>query len=156
MFPDARFVHIYRNPFVMYPSIQNFYGKSIRDWQLQDISDKELHENIMVSYKALMDRYEQTKHLIPKGNLVEVRFEDLEQDAMGVMETIYRKLDLPGFEKAEPSIRAYVDSQKRYKKNRYRLSPERVEEIRQRWSDQIEQWGYEPPPEILETPKGTS
>jgi hypothetical protein len=153
MFPGARFVHIYRNPFVMYPSIKNFYGASIRDWQLQEISDEALHENILTSYKDLMDRYERTKHLIPDGQLVELRFEDLERDAVGVLETIHRDLDLPGFGEAEPAFRAYVAAQSRYRKNRYRLTSETVREIEDRWHDQIERWGYEPPPELLEAPE---
>jgi hypothetical protein len=153
MFPRARFVHLYRNPFVMYPSIKNFYGATIRDWQLQEISGEALHENILVSYKALMDRYEQTKHLVPAGHLLEIRFEDLERDAVGVLATIYRELGLPGFETAEPAFRAYVASQSRYRKNRYRLTPETVREIEDRWRDQIERWGYEPPDELLEAPE---
>ena len=45
-----------------------------------------------------MQRYLQDRALIPKENLVELRFEDLEQDPMGELEKLYASLDLPDWE----------------------------------------------------------
>lgn len=40
------------------------------------------------------------KQFIPEGNLMEVKFEDFEADAMGMTENIYHALDIPGFAEA--------------------------------------------------------
>lgn len=149
MYPGARFVHIYRNPFVMYPSIKNFYTACIRDWQLQSISEAELHENILTIYAKMMRAYERDKALIAQGRLVEIRFEDLEGDPLGQLERVYTGLGLPGFDQARDAFRTYADAQAKYRKNRYRLSAQTIAEIRERWGDQVERWDYEPPRDLL-------
>ena len=148
LFPEAKFVHIYRNPFVMFPSIRNFYGASLNDWQLQDLSSEALEEHLFEIYEAMMARFEKTKGLIPEGNLVEVRFEDLERHPLEALRSIYSELNLPGFEAALPEIEAHIESQKNYKKNAYRLDQETVDKISTRWGHFIEQWGYELPEEL--------
>ena len=145
MFPNAKFIFLHRNPYVMYPSIHNFYTANIRDWQLQDIPGDELRENIFTIYFELMQQYQKDRHLIPEGNLVEVRFEDFEQRPLEEAARIYRSLGLPGFEAAEAAFRQYIDSQAGYKKNRYKLDPATTEEISRRWAEDIERWGYTVP-----------
>lgn len=145
MFPRARFIFLYRDPYVMYPSIHNFYTASIRDWQLQDIPEPDLRENIFTIYQELMDRYQADRGRIPPGRLVEVRFEDLEARPLEEMRRIYEALGLPGFEAAEGAFRAYIGAQAGYRKNRYRLDADTVQAISSRWAADIERWGYRPP-----------
>jgi len=146
MFPRARFIFLYRDPYVMFPSIRNFYTANIRDWQLQDIPEEELRENIFAIYRELMDRYQADKGRIPAGRLAEVRFEDLEERPMQELARIYQALGLPGFEAAEGAFRRYLDSQAGYRKNRYRLDADTVQEISRRWAADIARRGYAPPP----------
>ena len=42
------------------------------------------------------------KSLIPAGNLVEVRYEDLDKEPLAQLRKIYETLSLPGFAEAEP------------------------------------------------------
>jgi len=144
MFPNARFIFLFRNPYVMYPSTHNFYTANIRDWQFHGIPDDELKQNIFTIYLELMRAYQRDKHLIPEGNLVEVRFEDFESRPLEELARIYSDLGLPGYQDAERAFRRYVDSQAGYKKNRYRLDPATVKEVSASWSEDIERWGYEP------------
>jgi hypothetical protein len=144
MFPDAKFVFLYRSPHVMFPSTRNFYNAYIVDWQLRDIDGEELDANILAIYQQLMDRYQRDKRLIPQGHLVEVKFEDFEQDPLSEMKRIYDRLNLPGFNDATALFSAYVDSQRDYQKNRYSLTPGQIERIRKRWSADIRRWEYTP------------
>ncbi|NOZ75938.1 MAG: sulfotransferase [FCB group bacterium] len=81
LFPKAKFIFLQRNPYVMFPSIRNFYTAYIVDWQLQSLEPSILDENILTIYRLMMERYQQDKHRIPAGNLVEVKFEDFERNA---------------------------------------------------------------------------
>jgi hypothetical protein len=128
----------------MFPSIRNFYTAYIVDWQLRDISDDELDENILTIYEQIMERYQRDKQLIPHGHLVEVRFEDFEERPVDEMERIYRLLDLPRFEDAVSAFLDYADSQKDYQKNRYWLTAQQIERISRRWSADIQRWAYVP------------
>jgi hypothetical protein len=144
MFPNARFIFVYRNPYVMFPSIKNFYSAYIVDWQLRDISDAELDDHILTIYEQIMACYQQDKQLIPQGRLIEIMFENVEQDPLNELRRIYAHLGLTGFEDAKARFQAYADSQKDYQKNRYALTRKQIDRIHRRWSADIQRWGYTP------------
>ena len=81
--------------------------------------------------------------MIPAGNLVEIKFEDLETSPMDTIKDVYEGLDLPGFEVAKPNIQTYVDSVVDYHKNQYTLTPEIIERVNQHWGFVFKLWGYE-------------
>jgi omega-hydroxy-beta-dihydromenaquinone-9 sulfotransferase len=142
LFPDAKFIYLYRDPFVMFPSIKNFYTANIRDWRFQDIPDDELDENIFTIYTEMIDSYHRDKHLIPKGALVELKFEDFEKSPLQELSRIYAELSLPNFDDAKPAFEKYIESKSGYKKNKYVLDPDLKQKIAERWRDDIERGGY--------------
>lgn len=142
MFPNAKFIYLMRNPYTVFESTRSFFMNTIKPLKLQEISDDDIQENILTVYSKLYNKYEEDKHLIPKGNLVEVRFEDYEKEAYDMTKEIYSKLSLPNFENAKDSILAYVDKKKGYKKNKYKYSPETIKLVESRWNFALDQWGY--------------
>ena len=143
MFPDAKFIYLMRNPYTVFESTRSFFTNTIKPLKLQDISDAELQRNILDVYAKLYHKYEEDKHLIPEGNLIEVKFEDYEKDAFDMTQEIYSKLNLPGFDEARDAIAAYVNKKKGYKKNKYQYKPETVKLVEEHWGFALEQWGYE-------------
>ena len=144
LYPGAKFIYIYRNPYVMFPSIRKFYLSYIVDWQLTDYNEENLEEIILIMYKEMMEHYQRDKGLIPVGSLIEIRFEDFEADPVGELKRVYNDLGLSGFEAAVPAFEAYLESQKDYQKNQYALTPDEIKMVSQAWSADIERWGYEP------------
>lgn len=142
MFPNAKFIYLIRNPFTVLESTRNFFTNTIQPLKLQDISNEELEQNIISIYSQLYHKYESDKFLIPKGNLIEVRFEDFEADALGKTKEIYETLNLPGFEDAEKAIRNYVGEKKGYRKNKYKYDERTVKLVEDNWSFALDQWGY--------------
>ena len=142
LFPNAKFIYLMRNPYTVFESTRSFFTSTIQPLKLQDYSDKQIEENIITIYSKLYHKYEQDKHLIPEGNLFEVRFEDYEKNAFDMTEEIYRRLSIPGFDEARDSIAAYVNKKKGYKKNKYQYKPETVELVEKHWSFALEQWNY--------------
>lgn len=143
MYPHAKFIYLIRNPYTVFESTRSFFTNTIRPLQVQSISQEEMTANILQTYTQLYERYQATKHLIPDGALIEVRFEDFEQDAMGLTEKIYRTLGIAGWEGAKPAIEQYVHSKRRYKKNRYAYDPETVRLVNQHWGRAVKDWSYE-------------
>ncbi|HIE96976.1 MAG: sulfotransferase [Fuerstiella sp.] len=142
MFPDAKFIHIHRDPYVVYKSsihlrktlfTENGLGKPCLD---------DMEENMMQLYSSLFEAYENTKHLIPAGHLHEVRFEDLEADPLGQMCQVYEKLGLPGWQSVEPKIQAEVPALAAYKKNTYNIDEPLKRKIYARWHAAFERYGY--------------
>ena len=142
MFPNAKFIYLKRNPYTVFESTRSFFTNTIQPLKLQNISNDEIVKNIVESYTKLYDRYESDKLYIPKGNLVEIKFEDFEQNAFDLTKDIYNKLDIPGFDAAEADIKKYLDKKKGYKKNKYKYNDETVHIVEKNWSKALEEWGY--------------
>lgn len=144
-FPRAKFIFLYRNPYVLYPSILNFYTSILNDWALQEHSAEELRENIFTFFAAMHARYDEDRERIAPGNLVEVKFEDVESRPLDELRRIYEELRLDGFAAAAPAFRDYLAAQTTYRKNRYALDEPTAAEIARRWSREVERGAYAPP-----------
>ena len=142
MFPDAKFIYLIRNPYTVFESTRNFFTNTIQPLKLQDISEKEIVDNIIKVYTDLYFRYQEDKKLIPEGNLIEIKFEDFEQNSLEMTQKIYDTLSLPGFEKACPQIETYINGKKGYKKNKYNYDPETVHIVEKNWDFALKDWGY--------------
>lgn len=142
IYPNAKFIYLMRNPYTVFESTRSFFTNTIQPLKLQDFSNDEIEKQILSVYKVMYEKYEADKKLIPAGNLIEVKFEDFETDAMGITQRIYDTLNLPGFKEAEPAIKAYLDKKKGYKKNQYQYDPRTVQLVEQNWKFALDQWGY--------------
>jgi hypothetical protein len=148
MFPNAKFIHIYRNPVEVFLSTSHFYKTMMPHLKLQNISQEEVDGHILDIYMKLMSDYFEQKDLIPSGNLVEVAFEDLEQNAEAVLKSIYGELNLSGFENAKPNFDAYLRKMKDYQKNTHKISKDKLEKILDEWGFTMKKFGYSVPGNI--------
>ena len=143
LFPNAKFVFIHRNPFEVYISMIHLFSKVLETQFLQYATLKEREELILYIYKETMQKYLAERHLIPEGNLFEVRFDEFAGNEMYWMEKIYSEMNIPGFENAKPNIQQYIDSVKTYKKNSFRnISPEMKARISKEWHFAFKEWEY--------------
>ena len=143
LFPDAKFIHIYRNPYHVFLSTLHLYKTVLPRSQLQGVEPDELEAFILRAYPELMNRFLTEKSLIPAGSLVEIKFEDLEASPLVQLRHIYDGLGLPGFAAAEPGFRSYIDSVSDYKKNAYELDGSVIAKVNRHWRLAFDQWGYE-------------
>ena len=143
LFPGARFVYLMRNPYTVFESTRSFFLSPIKPLQLHSITDGEMEQNILRNYVELHRAYQEQKPCIPEGNLIEVRFEDIERDAMGLAERLYRELSLPGWEEARPHIEKYIEGKRGYKKNQYQYEPRTIKLVNDAWGPILDQWGYD-------------
>jgi hypothetical protein len=142
LFPQAKFIHLLRDPYQVFLSTRHLYHTVIKRSQLQSIKAALIDEYILRFYSLLMKQYLSDRHLIPDGNLVEVRFEDLEARPLPQLQQIYRSLNLSGYEQVKPAFRSYLASVSGYQKNQYRLEPSAIARINNHWGFAFETWGY--------------
>lgn len=145
LFPDAKFIHIMRNPYVVFQSMTHLYRTMLPICQLEDANANEVEAAIRNSYVAMMQQFMKDREFIPEGNFAEVRFEDLEKEPVKEIARLYDELDLPDWEQAKPNIEKYVDSLGEYKKNTYQIDTETIEFVDREWGFAVEEWGYKPP-----------
>lgn len=142
LFPDAKFIFLYRDPYATFQSSLHFHQKILEVAQLQELSDEELEDNILGFYRLLLQKYLADKSLIPPGNLVEVRYEDLEAQPLATVQRTYETLGLPYTSAAQTAFRAHLESQKNYTKNTFVLSDKVVQKVNRHWRFAFETWGY--------------
>ena len=79
-----------------------------------------------------------------ENQFFQVRYEDLLNEPLKLMESIYDQLELPDFDAARPHVRAYVDQRKDYKPNTHpQLRDDVQEAIAERWGDYAKMYGYD-------------
>ena len=132
-----------RNPYTVFESTRSFYTNTIKPLELHSIPLEQMEQNILRNYMELYRAYKEQKKYVPEGNIYEVKFEDIEQDALGITEKIYHDLNIPGWEEVRPAIEKYIGGKKGYKKNKYNYDPRTVELVNQHWGEVLDEWGYE-------------
>ncbi len=142
LFPEAKFIHVCRDPYTVFKSTLNFHRATLDMIAFQKIPDSEIECNVLTFYRDMMSRYLQDRTLIPAGNLVEVRFEDLERDPIERMAAIYEALGLPRWDEARPHMARYLHTQAEYRKNSFPSSPADLEKVEQHWGFALDAWGY--------------
>jgi len=149
MFPNAKFIHIHRNPVEVFLSTQNFFKNMMPHLQLQDISKDLLDGHIVEIYKNLMNDYFEQRKLIPKNNLIEISFDDLEANAIEEVKRIYQDLGLDGYEQALPIVKQYVTRMKSYKKNTHTIAKSQLNILKKEWRFSMKAWDYAIPDNIV-------
>jgi hypothetical protein len=137
LFPDAKFVHIVRDPYTVYASTQRLWAKSLAYAHLQIPSPELVDEIILSWHNELFNR-----GLIPEGSLYEMKFEDLEARPEEIMEQTYSSLGIGDFETVRPRLLNYLTSIKGYEKNHHNLSAADCEKVRTHWRASFERYGY--------------
>lgn len=142
LFPKARFVHICRDPVVLFASTVNLWKRLYRDQGLQTPHYRDLEQRVFDDLVQMYEAFERDRGLIPSGQLCEVRYETLVADPLGEIRRVYEELRLGDFEPARPGIEKYLAAQAGYKRNRYDIPPSLKREIASRWAFYFQRYGY--------------
>jgi hypothetical protein len=153
MFPQAKFIHVYRNPFVVVASTMKLMDRFLNLFSLQQHDWNAVQEDVLQRYQLLMQRLLRDKDLIPQHQLLEVSHEEMTSQPLAVLERIYSHLDLPGFEAAQPQMRAYVQTMSNYETNRYKFDDSTVARWTPFLQTSIDRWGYSPPADDRSRPQ---
>ncbi len=143
MFPDARFIHVVRNPYAVFPSTMRLWQSLYVLNSYQQPTCAGLEERVLATFSRMHQRLQATRGLIAPRRFCEVRYEDLMRQPLCAMRAIYEQLELGGFEQVAPAIGRYFQDRADYQTNRYELTPELRERISRRWRPYIEQYGYQ-------------
>ncbi|MCU0850752.1 MAG: sulfotransferase [Candidatus Thermoplasmatota archaeon] len=145
VFPDAKFIHIYRSPYLVYLSTKKMRLRVLDKLALQEASEQEIEQQVLSNYIRLMKSFFEQKEKIQPGRVVEIRYEDLIKDPMKHLQYIYDALHIPGFEKAKPELMKYLERQSEYKTNVYSIDQKILQHVEKNWKFTIDRWGYTPP-----------
>lgn len=143
LFPDARFIHIHRDPYEVFRSTMNMEKKTIPLYAYQKTDYKYLEDFVLWRYSEMYDAFLEDIKLIPDGQFTQISYEELDKNPLETIGKVYRDVQLPSFDKARSNIVKYLLSIADYNKNRYpELPAEQKKKIEHLWKRYLEEFGY--------------
>jgi len=146
LFPDARFVHIVRDPYVIFPSTVSLWKRLYRDQGFQSPRYDDLEEHVFQTFTKMYNAFERDRQHIKPSRLCEVRYEDLVKSPLEEMQRLYAKLDLGDFGRVRPTLEKHLADLSDYKTNKYEISHAIRDKITKRWAPYFKRYGYEKSP----------
>lgn len=143
MFPEAKFIHIYRNPYHVYRSMMKLLMSIVPFMCVQQPpKSEEIEKQVFYVYKQMYTKYLKERNYIPKGNLIEVRYEDFIQQPLKELKNIYTKLQIDGFKKSETTFNEYIASQTKVKLQKYIIDENIKQRIYREWKFAFDNFDY--------------
>lgn len=144
MYPGAKFINIYRNPYAVIRSTIHLYESVFDMWSLQDIPSREVLEDEVIDNFARMYRsYFKAVDALPENDVYEICFESFEKDPFSYLREAYEKLELGDYSKAEPGFKAYMEAEKGYQKNQLDYPKALMKKIDEKLGFYFDRYHYE-------------
>jgi hypothetical protein len=143
LFPEARFVHVVRDPRAVYPSTLRLWQRLAEDEGLQVSKFEQLDAFVLENFLQLHRSFEQNRQRIRPDRICQIRYENLIVDPIRVLHSVYDQLDLGEFDAVLPSLESHTAELTKFRKNRFQLSAEEIEKVNQTWGEYIERFGYD-------------
>ena len=145
IWPKAKFLHIYRNPYNVFPSSVHYFSEMLSRLSLQRVQNLNLEAFVLRAYPQMLNALYNETSALPPTQYCETRYENLEQNPLEELERIHNLLALPHWPKTRPKAAAYLASLPSYKKNQYPLSQKQLRQIKTSWIHYIQKWNYSLP-----------
>ncbi len=144
LYPNAKFVHIHRNPYDVFNSNIHLYQSTIQTQFLQELSDQEMEERVLYCYETSMGKFLKDWNKIPIENRVEISYKELSEQPLETMKRIYTTIQLGDYDAVKPKLQTYLNKEKNYKKNKFsEIRPDLLAAINERWKFVFDQYQYE-------------
>lgn len=144
IFPNAKFIHIVRDPYKVFLSNRNSRTAMHSVSSLQDhLPVPEQRDASMIKRSvAFHKQFDKDRQHIPDEQIMTLRYEDLRADPVAVMRGIYDHLDLGNFAPIEAELAALVGPGRPYQNNRYELDDKTRAMVDEQFSDFFRRYDY--------------
>lgn len=142
MFPDAQFVHITRDPFVVFLSTMRTWKSLSELLRFSKIDQRVIEEQVFSNFERMYGSFLRDRELLAPHQFHQVRYEDLIDNPTETVASIYDRLELGDFEPAREKIEEFFEASKDYKQRQYEIEPELRQKITDRWGEYIQALGY--------------
>ena len=121
-FPEAKFIHITRDPRELFPSTCRLWRGLDEVQALQKPNHEQIESYVVDCFQRMYAAFHAQRDQVDPQRLIDIRYEDLVKDPVGTLRRIYQTLRLSDFDTVQPTIEAWVESEHRdYKPNKHEL-----------------------------------
>jgi omega-hydroxy-beta-dihydromenaquinone-9 sulfotransferase len=142
IFPEAKFIHIYRHPFKVIPSTINMFDIV----QNQNCMNKNQAKPTLVEvtevFDHIMNVIRRDLSALPYESYYEIKFEDFENDPIPSLKLLYQSLKFDFSNEFEKKVRFYLSDVKDYKKNDFHLTEEEKKKMKSTLEHHMNYYNY--------------
>ena len=149
LFPDARFIFIYRNPYPVVESLCRFANEVLPGSELQHLDGGIRREHFARLYKDALQEYTVAKESIKPGHLMEIKYEDFRKQPVETLRAIYKQFNIPGLEDALSRMVSYLENNHPDTRAPYQIAPETYQLVNEYAMDIVSKLGYQ----VIESPQ---
>lgn len=143
MYPQAKFIHIVRDPRKLYPSTMKLWNSLDEHQSLQAPTDQSrLQAFVLESLRSMYRAFERDRVSVPDNQIIDVRYEEFIAKPVETLEAIYRHLDLGDHRGVNPLWSAKSEQERGYQTNKLELNPDQETMILEHWGDYAREYGY--------------
>lgn len=143
LFPEARFVHVHRDPYEVFASTRHLVdtGPWFTYLQLPDLAA--VDERILRWYTELYDGWFADRPEVPANRVCELSFAELQADPHAALARVYETVELGPFEPARAAVSRHLDRVAAHARNRYpSLTTAERARVAAAWGRSFAAWGY--------------
>ncbi len=146
LFPDAKFIYLYRSPYDLFMSMRKFMLTVIPRYCVQTPPPYDAVEDQMAAlFSETTKKYLQDRQRIPPHHLAEVKYESFLEQPLHTVHSLYKRLDLSGYEDAEPAFKDYIATQKAVRTDHYQFTTQDLTKIENHWGYALKEYDYKRP-----------
>jgi omega-hydroxy-beta-dihydromenaquinone-9 sulfotransferase len=142
LFPDARFVHLVRNPYQLFPSTA-WMMRALQFTQgFQVPNEEEVDQFVIENLQIMYEAFDRSSQAIPSNRLIDVHYEDLLKSPIETIAKIYHRLELEPFEKMRSNLEQRLTQLRHYTPNSHNITDTQCEQIENRWMFYFHRYQY--------------
>jgi len=143
MYPDAKFIHIVRDPRKIYPSTVKLWLALDHVQSIQAPTDlASLREFVLRSLQNMYASFEADRAGMSESQIIDVKYEDLVANPQAMLENIYRQLDLGSYEPVREKMTAKTQQDREYQTNKLELNADEEQLVMAAWKDYAQRYDY--------------
>jgi hypothetical protein len=143
LFPDAKFIHIHRNPYEVYYSMEKFIRIVLPRYCVQrPPSEEQIKHFILTTYKQLYQSYLKQKSVLSSHDLLEIGYESFINDPLKSIQEICESFNIHNGNNTQEIMKRYVDKQQDFKRSTYVMDDQLKEDIFDSWKFAFDEFGY--------------
>lgn len=140
IFPEAKFIHIYRNPIDVVPSAVNMWNIVGRQNILKGVWTAPSISEISDIYIKIITTVRQQFTFLKEKQSCEIKFEDLEKNPVECIKKVYNTLEFEFSSEFEDKLKKYCKVLQDYKKNKYETESKDKMLIKQKFADLLPEY----------------
>jgi hypothetical protein len=143
LFPRARFLHIVRDPYVVFSSTVELWRRTHAESALLPPARFDLESHVMRTLQDMYADFDSARAALPPGRFHQVYYEQLARDPVGTLAQCYQAIGLGDFEQVRPQVARYVTGLVGQGTIDEPISAQNKAAVAAAWGPIFRPWGYE-------------